>query len=82
MSWFKTDNATGLRNFGIVIFCKYNITAFSCYRIRPKYSFDHIIYTGDSAYGFGRYIDKSHSAPKSEFYLLGEWCHYDVIRYC
>ena len=40
-------------------FWRYNITAFSGYSIRPKYSFDYVIYTDASSCGFGGYIDKS-----------------------
>ena len=37
-------------------FWRYNITAFNGYSIRPKYSFDYVIYTDASSCGFGGYI--------------------------
>ena len=52
-------------------FWRYNITAFNGYSIRPKYSFDYVIYTDASSYGFGRYIDKSHFAPVRIMWLQG-----------
>ncbi len=44
-------------------FWRYNTTAFNGYSIRPKLSFDFVIYTDASGYGFGGYIDKSSIAP-------------------
>ena len=43
-------------------FYRCNITALNGYSIRPKYSFDYVIYTDGRGYWFGGYTDESHLA--------------------
>ena len=61
-------------------FWRHNITAFNGYCIRPKYSFDYVIYTDVSGYGFGAYIDKSHITPVRCTWLHKEQAQRSTLR--